>query len=131
MSMSGGTPNRRLAWVSLFASSSTLLCCALPMLLVAFGFGAASASLFATLPFLLTMVEYKAWMFVGSGLLMVAAAALLYLGKGSCPADPELARQCNLVRRWNTRALLVASAVWIVGFSAAYLALPVYLWLTR
>jgi hypothetical protein len=44
---------------SLFASSSTLICCALPALFVALGAGASFASLVSTVPFLITLSIYK------------------------------------------------------------------------
>jgi len=49
----------RWAWLVLFAFSTTLVCCALPILLVSLGLGAVSASLFANLPFLVTLAQYK------------------------------------------------------------------------
>ena len=44
---------------SLFTSVSTLLCCALPSLLVALGMGAVVAGLASDLPWLITMSKYK------------------------------------------------------------------------
>ncbi|GIR29019.1 hypothetical protein CM15mP43_06430 [bacterium] len=43
----------------LFASSSTLVCCALPALLVAIGATGALISLFSNIPFLITISENK------------------------------------------------------------------------
>ena len=123
------TVERRWAWVVIFTSSSTLICCALPILLVALGFGAVSASLFASVPFLVTLAQYKTWMFAGSGAVLVLAAWLLYRPGRVCPADPVLALQCDIAHRWNTRFFWLASVIWIVGFAAAYLALPIFTWL--
>ena len=44
---------------ALFASSSTLVCCALPAIFVALGAGASFASLVSTFPFLITLSQYK------------------------------------------------------------------------
>ena len=41
---------RYWGWLVLFASSTTLICCALPILLVTLGLGAVSAALFANIP---------------------------------------------------------------------------------
>ena len=46
-------------FVSLFASSSTLICCALPAIFVALGAGASFASLVSTFPFLIVLSQYK------------------------------------------------------------------------
>jgi hypothetical protein len=120
---------RRWSWLVLFASSTTLVCCALPILLVSIGLGAVSASLFASLPFLVTMAQYKAWMFAGSGGVLVLAAWLLFRPGRACPADPDLAEQCEKAHRWNKRFYWVSVGIWVAGFGAAYLALPIYLWL--
>jgi len=120
---------RRWAWLVLFASSTTLICCALPILLVSLGLGAVSASLFANLPILVTLAKYKAWMFSGSGAVLALAAWLLYRSGRACPTDPELAKLCETAHRWNMRLFWVAVGIWVVGFSTAYLALPVYSWL--
>jgi hypothetical protein len=120
---------RRWSWLVLFASSTTLVCCALPILLVSIGLGAVSASLFASLPFLVTMAQYKAWMFAGSGGVLVLAAWLLFRPGRACPADPVLAEQCDKAHRWNKRFYWVSVGIWVAGFGAAYLALPIYLWL--
>ncbi len=123
------TVPRKWSWIVLFASSTTLVCCALPIFLVTLGLGAVSASLFANLPFLVTLAQYKAWMFAGSGGVLTLAAWLLFRSGRVCPADPDLAEQCEKAHRWNTRFFWVSVGIWAAGFGTAYLALPVYLWL--
>ncbi len=123
------TTPRRWAWLVLFASSTTLICCALPILLVSLGLGAVSASLFANLPFLVTLAQYKAWMFAASGAVLALTAWLLYRAGRACPADPKLAEQCEKVHGWNIRFFWVSVGIWVAGFGTAYLALPIYLWL--
>ncbi len=119
---------RKWAWIVLFTSSSTLICCALPILFVSIGLGAVSASLFASMPFLVTLVQYKSWVFAASGIVLAITAWLLYRPGRVCPADSELADLCNKAHHWNLRFFWAASLMWLVGFAAAYLALPVYLW---
>ena len=85
--------------------------------------------LFASLPFLVTLAQYKAWMFAGSGGVLLLAAWLLFRPGRVCPADPDLAEQCEKAHRWNTRLYWVSVGIWVIGLGAAYLALPVYLWL--
>lgn len=127
--MATATTPRRWGWLVLFTSTTTLICCALPILLVSFGLGAVSASLFANLPWLVSLAQYKAWMFAASGAVLVLTAWLLYRPGRACPVDLELAEQCEKVRRWNSRLFWIAGGVWAAGFAAAYLALPVYMWL--
>ena len=119
---------RSLGWLGLFASATTLVCCALPILLVTLGFGATVAAMFEAVPVLVFFGEHKAWTFLIAGVLL-ATAGLAYRRQTSCPADPELARACEQARRWNQRVLVIASVLWVTGFAAAYLALPVARWL--
>ncbi len=121
------TTSRKWGWVVLFTSSTTLVCCALPILLVSLGLGAVSASLFANLPFLVTLAQYKGWMFTGSGAVLLLTGWLLFRSGRACPADPELAQLCDRAYRWNTRFFWASVVIWALGFAAAYLALPIYL----
>lgn len=108
-------------WLVLFASFGTLLCCALPILLVSLGMGAVVASMAANLPFLITLSLYKGWMFLGSAIILILAAWFLFRPGRACPADPELARLCDRVQLWNVRLFWAAAIVWGIGFLTAYL----------
>ena len=119
----------RWGWLILFTSSTTLVCCALPILLVSLGLGAVSASIFSTLPFLLTIAQYKKLIFILSAVLITIAAYLVFRSNRTCPADPELAAQCERAHRFNKSAVFISSVLWFIGFTAAYLALPIYQWL--
>lgn len=117
---------RRWGWLVLFSSSATLICCALPILLVSLGLGAASAALFANLPFLVTLAQHKLWLFIGTGVLLSAGGWLIYRSGRSCPIDPELAAQCERADKWNRRLWWVSVVIWACGFAAAYLTLPIW-----
>ena len=108
-------------WLVLFASFGTLLCCALPILLVSLGMGAVVASMAANLPFLITLSLYKGWMFLGSAIILILAAWFLFRPGRACPADPELARLCDTVQLWNVRLFWTSAVVWGIGFITAYL----------
>jgi len=123
------TTPRRWTWLVLFASSTTLICCALPIMLVSLGLGAVSAALFSNLPILMSLAQYKAWMFGVAAGLLALTAWLLYRPGRACPTDPRLAEHCENIRRWNIRFFRVSVVVWVIGFGTAYLALPIYLWM--
>ncbi len=122
--VAGQLDRGRWGWLVLLTSTTTLLCCALPIVLVLFGFGAVSAALFSNLPFLATMVEYKLWLFVASGLMLVLGAWVLYRPGRACPIDPELAARCAAAQKWNTWLLIISAVVWGLGFTAAFLSVP-------
>jgi len=117
-----------LSWVALFASTGTLVCCALPILLVSLGAGATVAALTSALPILVTLSHYKLWVFGVSGLLLAVAAWLSWRPGRSCPAEPELGAVCTRTRRWNRWVLSAAIAVWSLGFFSAFLLYPLVLW---
>ncbi len=121
----------RLSWVSLFASTSTWICCALPILLVTIGAGATLAGITRQFPLLTTLGAHKNWMFVISGVLLAAAAGLAWRSRQRCPADPVLAQQCQRLQRWNKGILWISAIVWLIGSVAAFLALPVRMYLDQ
>ncbi|MBI1425673.1 MAG: hypothetical protein GC149_19770 [Gammaproteobacteria bacterium] len=127
------TPNQTtrtgLSWITLFASTGTLLCCALPIILVSLGLGATVAAVTSYIPVLITLSHYKVWIFLSSGSLLVATAWLMWRNRGQCPVDPELAGLCQRARLLNRRIWLFATVIWLTGFTAAYLALPIQQWL--
>jgi len=118
-----------LSWLTLFAASGTLICCALPIVLVTLGLGTAVAALTSSFPILMTIAQHKTWVFTVSGVLLLVSGWFTYRPGKTCPADPELARICNRAQLWNRRIYWSAVALWSVGFFAAYLALPLRIWL--
>lgn len=122
------TNNQRpLGWLVLFTSSATLICCALPIALVTLGLGAVSASFFSTLPWLVTLTKYKLFVFLISAGLLGIGGWSLFRANRVCPIDPDLARHCNQAHRFNKRIWVFSIVIWLVGFSTAYLALPIML----
>ncbi len=131
--MSEAEPSYRgesgISWLTLFASTGTLICCALPILLVTLGLGAAVAALTSAVPFLITLSQHKIWVFAFSGIMLGLSGWLLYRPGRSCPSDPELGALCEKTQLWNRRIYWTSAAIWIIGFFAAYLALPLRIWL--
>ncbi len=119
-----GLEQSRWGWLLLFTSTTTLICCALPILLVSIGLGAVSAALFSSMPFLVELARHKFWLFLGSGVMMGLAAWALYRPGRVCPTDPVLAEKCAQADKWNRRFLIMSAGLWAIGFFAAYLSLP-------
>lgn len=117
---------RKWGWLILFASTSTLLCCALPILFVILGMGSVLASLASSFPILITLSMHKAWVFTVSGLILLIGGWLLYRQGRYCPADPVLARQCEISHKWNVRLFWTSAFIWIVGFFFAFLAVYIF-----
>lgn len=67
-----------LSYLSLFTSLSTLLCCALPSLLVLFGLGATVASFLSAVLWLVALSRHKHWVFIVSGMLIFSNILYVY-----------------------------------------------------
>lgn len=111
------------AWLSLLASSSTLICCALPALLVALGAGAALSSLVSAVPQLVWISEHKEPVFVMATLLMTAGGWVQWRNRyAPCPLDPNLRDACLRARRFSARLYMLSLALLAVGGWFAFVA---------
>lgn len=102
--------------LSLFASTSTLICCAIPALLVSLGAGAALASLVAVFPQIVWISEHKEIIFLISTGLMVIGGILQWRNRfAPCPVDPALRNACLKTRKTSLRIYLVSLVLLVVG----------------
>ncbi len=102
--------------LSLFASSSTLICCALPALLVAIGAGAALSGLVGAFPQIVWLSEHKVGLFIFAGLMLAASGALQWINRNApCPVDPALRDACLRTRKVSLRVYWVSVAIYLVG----------------
>jgi mercuric ion transport protein len=118
-----------LTWLTLFTSTGTLVCCAIPIILVTLGMGATVASMVSFLPFLTTLSEYKLWVFLISGVLLILSAWMLYRPNHHCPTEPAIGELCKKTNVWNRRVYWSSVIIWCIGFFAAFLILPLQIWL--
>ncbi len=114
---------------SLFTTTGTLVCCAIPIIFVTLGMGATVAAMTSAFPFLITLSQYKVWVFAFSGIMLVISGWLMFRPGRTCPVDTDLARACNTAFKWNKRIYWASVVIWSIGFIAAYVLLPVRMWL--
>ena len=108
-------------YFSLFASSSTLICCALPALFVALGAGASFASLVSTFPFLIVLSQYKIEISLAAFVMIVIAGFINYKTYYMpCPADPELGRMCMQSRKRSRVLYYFSVAIFIFATIFTY-----------
>jgi len=122
-------PESSLSAFSLLFAGGTLVCCALPSLLVSLGLGSTVAALVGAAPWLVTLSHYKNGLFLTAALLLAATGWLLYRPGRACPADAAVARWCETADRWNRRLWWLALGLWGIGAFSAYLLLPLRRWL--
>lgn len=115
------------AFFSLFTSTGTLICCALPALLVSIGAGAVMAGIIETVPQITWLGKNKMWVFLFAGL-MIAASGLMqfYNRHAPCPIDPVKARACNRTRRVSWMIWWVSVVAFLVGGFFAFFAQYVF-----
>lgn len=102
--------------VSLFATSSTLVCCAIPALLVALGAGAALSSLVSVFPQVVWLSEHKEALFAVAGVALALAGALQWrMRVAPCPVDPALRDACVRTRVTSRRLYVVSVVIYLVG----------------
>jgi len=115
---------------SLFASLGTLVCCALPALLVLIGLGTSVASLLSAMPWLVTLSRHKALTFGVAGVLLAAAwahrtlvAPRMVAPEVGCPADA--AGACERAASVSRRLLRISTVLYAAGVFVAYALGPI------
>lgn len=112
---------RQAAALSLLVCSSTLVCCALPTLLVLLGAGSVLASLLSWMPALVLLSQQKQLVFgVAALALLLAGAALVASSRLPCPTDASQARRCRRRLRQARWLFGLSSAVFAVGGLSAF-----------
>ncbi len=107
--------------ISLFASSSTLICCALPALLVSLGAGATLASLVAVFPKIVWISEHKEAIFIVSTALMCIGGVLQWRNRNApCPIDPKQRDACLKTRKISQRLYWISLGLLIMGGWCAF-----------
>ena len=115
-------PDRWLAFLSLFTSTGTLICCALPAALVAVGAGAALSTLISAVPGLVWVSEYKEAVFVFAGVMLTVSGWLQWRSRfAPCPIDAAQRSACLRTRRSSAMVYLASVLVFMVGGFFAFI----------
>jgi len=117
----------KLGLMTLFISSSTLICCALPALFVAVGAGTTLASLTNVFPQLIIISQYKVLIsFITLIILLVAGVIIKKSEAMPCPVDPNLRTICLKTRK-NSKTLYYLSVIIFASASVFTYLVPLYL----
>lgn len=115
--------NSLLTYLTLFSSMGTLICCALPALLVSLGLGAIMAGLVANVPGLIWLSEHKTEVFVFAGSLLMINGVLRFLNRNApCPIDPILRQACIKSRKFASLVYWASILIFLVGVFFAFIA---------
>ncbi len=119
--------NKTINFFSLFASSSTLICCALPAVFVLLGAGASFSSLLTFFPFLITISKYKVIISISALILILIAGYLNFKAQNLiCPTDKELGELCTHTRKKSLIIYSISVIIFLVASFFTYI-LPLFL----
>lgn len=117
-------PSSLLSYFSLFTSVGTLLCCALPSLLVLAGLGASVASTLSSFPWLVSLSRHKQWTFFVSGALIGCSFLYMYhlvprWKSNACTPENPIA--CHEASKISKVLLWTSAIIYGAGFFAAFI----------
>jgi mercuric ion transport protein len=102
----------------------TLVCCALPLALLALGLGSVLVSLLGAAPWMIVLQRHKAWMFVFAGLMLVSNYWTLFRSHDACAPD-AVCHASRPVGGWARRLYWSSVLAYALGLIIAYLSLPI------
>lgn len=114
---------KHISYLSLFISGGTLICCALPALLVGLGAGAVMVSLVTSMPKIVWFSEHKVGVFIFAGVMLLISGFLQWKARSlPCPSDKDLAELCNKTRVNSLRIYFFSVSVFLIGGVMAFVA---------
>ena len=111
--------------LTLFGSTGTLVCCALPAALAALAGGSAVIALTSAFPWLVPLSRHKHWIFLASGVLLLANSLLVFRPRGRFACPVRGGRGCETAGRFSKGMLGISAVIWSIGAFFAYLLVPV------
>ena len=114
--------NNSANFLSLFASSATLICCALPTFFVVLGAGASFASLITIFPFLVALSHYKIYISLFALLMLSVASYTNYKSYHlPCPTDPELGKSCMQMKKTSRYMYFFSVGLFLIASAFTYI----------
>jgi len=114
---------KHISLLTLFSSGGTLICCALPALLVSLGAGAVMASVVSSVPQIVWFSEHKLGVFIFAGIMLSISGLLQWQARSlPCPSDKALAELCNKTRVNSLRVYVFSVCIFLIGGFMAFVA---------
>ena len=105
-----------IPYLVLFSSASTLICCVLPALFVALGFGSVVAGLIGVFPQITWASENKALVFGIAGLAIFFSGIWEFKRRNDpCPIDPKLAIACKKVKKISLTLWFISAIIFTIS----------------
>ncbi|WP_413561376.1 hypothetical protein [Bdellovibrio sp. HCB209] len=117
------TKNSFISYLTLFSSAGTLVCCALPALLVSLGLGAVLAGLATKVPGLIWISENKTQVFIFAAIMLTVNGLWMWFNRNApCPIEPELRDACIRGRKFSARVYALSVTIFLIGVFFAFVA---------
>jgi hypothetical protein len=113
--------NTIFSFLTLFTSFSTIICCALPIILVSLGMGAVFASLTATFPAIILLAEYAVFIFIIAAFLLLVSGYFIFIRPQACPMDQNLAQLCIKTKKINKFVWICSVIILLVSLFFKYI----------
>ncbi|HLT23394.1 MAG TPA: hypothetical protein VKZ84_08120 [Bacteriovoracaceae bacterium] len=108
--------NKLFGWFSLFTSFGTLICCAIPSLLVIVGLGSVVAGVVGEYPQFVWLSEHKAWIFTFSISMLIISQVMQRLTiKKNCDDG-----YCEVTKSWAKPIWWATLSINLIGLFWAY-----------
>lgn len=123
--------NKSLSYFAMLFSTGTLFCCVIPATLVVLGFGTVMASLVVNFQWLIVLSDYKFFLLLISGLLILTSHWLFDRGALTCTSieNDENRQYCQIQSTHNKWILNVSECIWYVSFMMAYIIMPLIMYI--
>lgn len=114
-------------FLTLFSSSSTLLCCALPALLVTLGAGSVMASIVSYFPAFIWLSIHKLYVFLFATIMLALSGVAQWQGRQqACSTQPNTHEACQSSKKWGLALYFFSLACYLVGGFYAFIAPHLY-----
>jgi len=110
---------------SLFGSSATLLCCAIPALLSVIVGGAAVGAFVSIFPWIIPISQHKGWLFLIAGALLVFNGILTLRPKGKVACAITGGKGCDIAGSFTKKMFWFSISLYSIGAFAAYALVPI------
>ena len=112
-------------FLSLFGSSATLLCCALPATLSIIAGGTAVGAILSTFPWLIPLSRHKEWIFVIAGILLIINGIFVLRPKGKIACAITDGKGCEIAGGLTKGIFWFSVTIYSIGAFSAYALVPI------
>jgi len=114
-----------MSFFSLFGSTTTLLCCALPATLSIIAGGAAVGSLISVFPWLIPLSKHHNWIFLIAGILLLINGIFVLSPKGKVACSITGGKGCEVAGSFSKWMFWFSIVLYGIGVFFAYAFVPI------